>query len=516
VLKSDAADDCPKTDKGTVIRAAFYKKFETLIESVYEDAERASGELLQLDQSETMAWLESLLVEILELEPTKAADVGEQTDFFSLGLDSLGAYRMFSRIVRTLDLGERGSEVAGNVCFEYPNLQALASFLVALRSGAAYSKRSETEEMQALIDRYGVFTPSAVEDAGAPRVVVLTGVTGSLGAHVLAALLRLPSIEKVYCLNRGADPHPRTLESLKLRGLPAPDSRVVSLSADLTKAGFGLASDILKDANLVIHNAWSVNFNMGVSSFENQIQGERNLMDLAFANSARFFLVSSVSAAVRSGSVVTESHLEHLTDAQEMGYARSKLVGERLCQHAERAGLDARVLRVGQIVGDTQLGQWNATEAIPLMIRSAVTMGALPALDDTLTWLPIDAVAKAMVEICHAPRRHDVYHVVNPKSLNWTRDLLPMLASAGLKFEQVSQQAWLERLAASDPDPAVNPTIKLLGFFRNKYSKPKTGPAVFFQTSITEGVSATLRSIGAPDAALIGKMVHYWTTEAWK
>jgi thioester reductase-like protein len=174
------------------------------------------------------------------------------------------------------------------------------------------------------------------------------------------------------------------------------------------------------------------------------------------------------------------------------------------------------VLRVGQIVGDTQLGQWNATEAIPLMIRSAVTMGALPALDDTLTWLPIDAVAKTMVEICHAPKRHDVYHVVNPKSLHWTRDLLPMLASAGLKFEQVSQQEWLERLAASNPDPAVNPTIKLLGFFRNKYSKPKTGPAVFFQTSITEGVSETLRSIGAPDAALVGKMVHYWTTEAWK
>ena len=31
--------------------------------------------------------------------------------------------------------------------------------------------------------------------------------------------------------------------------------------------------------------------------------------------------------------------------------------------------------------------------------------GALPALDDTLTWLPIDVVAKVMVEICHSPKR---------------------------------------------------------------------------------------------------------------
>src|SRR5258708_38606638 len=29
--------------------------------------------------------------------------------------------------------------------------------------------------------------------------------------------------------------------------------------------------------------------------------------------------------------------------AQQMGYARSKLAAERLCQHAERAGLDARI-----------------------------------------------------------------------------------------------------------------------------------------------------------------------------
>ena len=43
VMRAEAINDCPKTDKGTVIRAAFYKKFEALIKSVYEDAERATG-----------------------------------------------------------------------------------------------------------------------------------------------------------------------------------------------------------------------------------------------------------------------------------------------------------------------------------------------------------------------------------------------------------------------------------------------------------------------------------------
>jgi thioester reductase-like protein len=516
VLKSDAADDCPKTDKGTVIRAAFYKKFEALIKSVYEDLESAGGGTLQLNLEETAAWLKQLLVEMLKLEPAKAASLSENTDFFAVGLDSLGAYRMYSRMLKTLDLGSGAGELSGNVCFEYPSIKALASYLFALRSGASHSKRSETEEMQALIDRYGAFATQTVKDAGAPRVVLLTGVTGSLGAHVLNTLLQYPNIEKVYCLNRGAEPHARTIESLKLRGLNVSLERVESFSADLTRADLGLEPGRLRDVNLVLHNAWSVNFNMGVSSFENQMQGAHNLLDFAFKSSARYFFVSSVSAAVRSGSVVTESHLRHLTDAQQMGYARSKLVAERLCQHAQQAGLDARVLRVGQIVGDTRLGQWNATEAIPLMIRSATSIGALPALDDTLTWLPIDIVAKVMVEICHAPKRHDVYHVVNPRSFNWTKDLLPMLQSAGLKFEQVTPQAWLERLASSNPDPAVNPTIKLLDFFKTKYSTPKTGPGVFYETKVTEAFSDSLKNVSAPNTALIGKMVEYWTTEAWK
>ncbi|HVR62303.1 MAG TPA: SDR family oxidoreductase, partial [Polyangia bacterium] len=517
VLKADAINDCPKTDKGTVIRSAFYKKFETLIESVYEDAQAAGGGGdLQLDREGMQAWLTELVLEILKLGPEGAARVTPDADFFALGLDSLGAYRMFSRILRTLDLGGQGSEVPGNVCFEYPSVRALASYLFALRSGQSYTKRSELEEMQVLIDRYAAFDARPRKDAGAPKVVLLTGATGSLGAHLLATLLRVPGIEKVYCLNRGSDPQRRTLESLESKGLAAPLDRVQSLSADLTRADLGLAPGALERVNLVIHNAWSVNFNLGVSSFEGQLQGARNLIDFAFAANARYFFVSSVSSAVRSASVVPEAHTRKLTDAQETGYARSKLVSERLCQRAREAGLDARVLRVGQIIGDTRHGAWNATEAIPLMIRSAVSMGALPTLNDTLTWLPIDVVAQVIVEICQAREAHDVYHVVNPRSLNWTRDLLPMLRDAGLAFQSISAQDWLARLAASNPDPAVNPTIKLLDFYRSKYAAPQTGPAVFYETKVAESASHALQTVGPPDAALVRKMVGYWTARGWK
>jgi thioester reductase-like protein len=516
VLAPDAIVDCPKTDKGTVIRAAFYKKFEPLIHAVYEDAQATSGGSHELAEGEMRPWLRNLLLEVTKATPVDAVRFTDDTDFFTLGLDSLGAYRVFSRIVKALDLGGRAAEVPGNVCFEYPNLRALGSYLSALGRGETYRKGSELEEMQALIDAYGTFAARPVESAGAPRVVLLTGATGSLGAHLLHQLLQVPGVEKVYCLNRGSNPQARTRESLELRGLDATLERVESFSADLTRPDFGVDPELLRGVNLVIHNAWSVNFNLGVASFDGQVQGLRHLLDFGFEVGARCFFVSSVSAAARSAPVVPEQHLNRLTDAQEMGYARSKLVGERLCQRAHEAGLDARVLRVGQIVGDTRRGQWNATEAIPLIIRSAVSIGALPALNDKLTWMPIDLVAQTVVDICQTSERHDVYHVVNPRALDWSAELLPMLASAGLKFEAVSPRTWLERLAHGNPDPAVNPTIKLLDFFKAKYTKPRTGPGVFYETCVTERVSDTLRAVSAPDADLVRKMVEYWTTEAWK
>ena len=42
----------------------------------------------------------------------------------------------------------------------------------------------------------------------------------------------------------------------------------------------------------------------------------------------------------------------------------------------------AQVLRIGQLIGDTKVGEWNATEGVPMMIQTAVTLGALPMLDE--------------------------------------------------------------------------------------------------------------------------------------
>lgn len=147
----------------------------------------------------------------------------------------------------------------------------------------------------------------------------------------------------------------------------------------------------MKDSlTVVIHSAWAVNFNLGVRSFESHhIQGTYNLLNFCLATRtvqpARLFFCSSISAAAGTPipATVRETYIENLAHAQDMGYARSKLITEHIVKAAcEKTGMKARVLRLGQIIGDTEHGIWNTTEAIPLMIRSVHTMGVLPALNE--------------------------------------------------------------------------------------------------------------------------------------
>jgi thioester reductase-like protein len=71
-----------------------------------------------------------------------------------------------------------------------------------------------------------------------------------------------------------------------------------------------------------------------------------------------------------------------IEQAQATGYARSKLVSERILEAAiASAGARAQIMRIGQVVGDTRHGLWNDSEAWPLVIRSALTLKTLPAFD---------------------------------------------------------------------------------------------------------------------------------------
>ncbi|KAK1499486.1 hypothetical protein CCUS01_00211 [Colletotrichum cuscutae] len=487
----------PRTDKGTFIRAPFYQQFEKEIQIAYDRYENEEeGGRLSLVGQELEIWLLQQLKKQLGIDLPSA-----DADFFASGVDSLHCIQMWSLIKREVDLGGRQSYLGQNVLYESGNIRKLSEHLVALRNGQVEAVQDELREMQDLVAKSSSITPHVACTAPKPEkhLVFLTGVTGGLGAHLLGQLAALPTVSSVWAAVRAPDDTAaasRIADSLTSRGIslsPLQQSKVVPLSCDLGLPDLGLGAtriaDLKSRLTIVIHSAWAVNFNIPVQSFEDQhIKAVHNLIQLCQSvetpNPARFFFCSSVSASggsPRHGNV-PEGPVPTPAWAQGTGYARSKWVSEHITRNANlNAGAPARVLRIGQLVGDSKVGEWNTTEGIPLMIQTAVTLGSLPNLDEEMTWLPVDHAAAAILEIINAdatpqPSERDtdpdlVYHVLNPTRFHWTRDMLPSLSEAGLRFEILPTNQWMDKLRQSKRDPKKNPPIKLLDWFESKYGR---------------------------------------------
>ena len=150
VLPADT--NYPRTDKGTVIRQAFYRDYGQLIEEAYGKEETATGSLT-FSETELKMFIREQLQKILPANAS--ATLTDDTDFFGLGIDSLQATRLRSTLMKTLNTN--GHPLGLNIAFEYPTINALARHLDSLVSGATGSTVSVEEQMRDLISRYSQF-----------------------------------------------------------------------------------------------------------------------------------------------------------------------------------------------------------------------------------------------------------------------------------------------------------------------------------------------------------------------
>lgn len=396
---------------------------------------------------------------------------------------------------------------------------------------------------------------------------VLTGATGYIGVQILNTLLNRPGVSRVYCLVRARD-HAKAAQRIQdalansqlWDGLaPGSRAKLRCLGANLAAAGLGLSPaehDEIHQAGVtaIIHNAWAVNFNMSLESFEPNVASVYHLLNLGRRGSSNkkktptFVFISSIAAvgtALRRGTAAEERMYDWHEAAPVRGYGESKWAAEQICASASAlAGYrgPVRILRVGQVSGDTRHGIWNSAEAIPALVQSALTIGALPRMTDrqrnTLCWLPSDAAGSAIVDLTMLDTTTTttttgsfgegslaVFHVASPHTLRWNEDVLPAAAKAGLPpFREVPQQEWVRLLSESDKDIEKNPPYKLIEHFRLTYgSREENGSAEGGFPNGKDGeetarldlaqalkYSPALRDAPVVDSALLVRYVKFW------
>ncbi|KAL6852687.1 putative NRPS-like protein biosynthetic cluster [Amphichorda felina] len=560
----------PTTDKKNVIRGATYHMFEERIQAAYSEFESAGGqgrgdedetsnvqgEKLRLDVPKMERYL---LDQFQNLVCVTLSDV--EADFFSAGVDSLAAIQVRRTLQRDLDLG--GASLPPNIVYDSRNVSRLARWLHGLRTGEDGLVGTSVEEdavkvMEGLMDKYSHFEPFRPQNRWTPSsrdVVLLTGATGALGAHILHHLVQRSNVSHVYCIARGGSPdtvRQRVLDSLEQRGIDTEKMGQDMLgkfsvlhSTNLDAQHLGLPSGIydhLKDqTTLIIHAAWPVNFRIPLVTFEPHISGLHNLLQLALSvprpSPARLLFASSVSTALAapkhadgSPAVIPEAPIPLLSHCLETGYAQSKLVGERICERAAAAAAAGDnsdkswvgVLRIGQIAGDTARGLWNPKEAIPLMVHSAMVVGCLPLLDGeqgVCEWMPVDAMAEACLQVGDVlqsqPRLGDgwsasYYNLVAPHSYLWNDDILPALREAGLSFEAVPFATWLSKLQAYEGDMDKLPALKLLDHYQSMYGDSAGTGLTFDLSRGCRDLPALRKCPRIVERGLVGLFVKGW------
>jgi thioester reductase-like protein len=372
------------------------------------------------------------------------------------------------------------------------------------------------------------------------HTVILTGSTGSLGSQVLKTLVQRPEIEQVYCLDRSDDAATRQRQAfVKYYGTEAGLHKVEFLQADFSLAGFGLEKAVygrlLSSVTIFIHSAWSVNFNLSLSSYEaTHIAGTRHVVDFASesVHKSSITFVSSIASVgnwgsvVQDGSAVPESTatLFNRSIALPQGYGESKHVAAKILATASQClGIQTAIVRASQLAGPSaQAGgaPWNRHEWLPSLVHASKAMKKLPKTLGTMEqvdWVPMDVAAATVVDIATAPasERTRVYHLANPHKTTWNQ-IYPVIKAFYHKFdvsiEVIEYNDWVQelgQLALTKENAERVPGLKLLEFYKSL--QPGMGTALpRLETKEAEAVSQNLREGRAVDGREVTKWLKQW------
>ena len=533
-----------RAGKGTVQRRATIANYSVEIDALYTDADytRNDHNLVQFDKNNVYR----SIVEIIS-STTSIAGLARDDDLFSRGMDSVQVIQTIRLLKLALEnIGMIADGLGPSTIYTSPTAAKLTAAVEHLLQDSGNMKEQHEEaridKMRFMLANY---SPELLKKRAeterpskSPTIVMITGTTGALGSYVLDTLVANESISRIICLNRSIDSRQKQSQASVSQGLRArwDSQRVTFLTSDLSKSDLGLGDEQYAElsgmVDVIIHNAWRVDFNLSLESYEqDHVKGVRNLIDFSVHSCGRtsIFFVSSIGSVlnwpVYHQGRVPEAVINDFKVPGAMGYTESKHVSEQLLDVAgTRCHVPISICRVGQIAGPVLKlqGIWNKREWFPSLVQSSQYLGVLPgSLGNlsTIDWIPIDILSTIVAELALQPIAEvgsgsRVYHAVNPNITTWDALLPFVMAGMSTEVRTVSLAAWVGRLRASaascTTEEAIknNPALKLIDFYEAMLSTETDG--ALLQTQITREASPTLKSLGPVKGEWMARWMDQW------
>ncbi|RDW58950.1 non-ribosomal peptide synthetase [Aspergillus mulundensis] len=294
------------------------------------------------------------------------------------------------------------------------------------------------------------------------KTVLLTGVTGFLGAFLLKDLVESTSAH-IICLVRFNEPEDddqpggaaRIRRNLLDLGLwdDSIMERVEILPGNLSRSRFGLSPDAFQELaqriDVIVHAAASVNLVYPYAALRApNVGGTREVLRLASQGGATVQYVSTNGVLPPSGEKGwSEDTMLDMADVPTKlldGYGQTKWVAEQLALEAGRRGIPVKVHRIGTVSGHSQTGAANAWDLLTALMVESIKLGKYPDVEGWRAEMtPVDFVSKAIIHLANQTSvDHSVFHIGDPAPVN-TKSVFEDLKVLGYPTEPLPWDEWV-------------------------------------------------------------------------
>ena len=186
-------------------------------------------------------------------------------------------------------------------------------------------------------------------------------------------------------------------------------------------------------------------------------------------------------------------------------------MAESLVSQAIKAGLSAKIYRLGLIGPHSHSGIGNPKDLYTLLFTAMLKMHCYPqTLRGHLTVLPVDVTATSLV---HLSRLSDhstdpIYHLINPENRMQMVDVMLGLHQSDMEMRVVERDEWEMRVQQLCDEKSEYESVKdfltngKFGTVSNKEYQAAV-PALHLPTIDTEYVCRWLKSISLQDQPLL-------------